>query len=98
MEVVGRCQAYKDIKVTDTFYRFTIKSTINFAKGLINLFSCRTCGKQYTTGKTTDRFRYWWNNYEMEARKAESGDMENVKQNFLQSSFLQDDQRFAGRY
>ena len=34
----------------------------------------------------------------MEARKAESGDMENVKQNLLQSSFLQDDQRFAGRY
>ena len=97
MEVVGRCQVCKDIKVTDTFYRFTIKSTINFTKGLIYLFSCRTCGKQYT-GKTTDRVRYRWNNYEMEARKAENGDMENVKQIFLQSSFLQDDQRFAGRY
>ena len=34
----------------------------------------------------------------MEARKAENGDMENIKQIFLQSSFLQDDQRFAGRY
>ena len=64
---------------------------------MIYLFSCRTWGKQYT-GKTTDRFRYTWNNDKMEARKAESGDMENVKQNFLQSSFLQDDQRFAGRY
>ena len=33
----------------------------------------------------------------MEVRKAESGDMENAKQNFLQSNFLQDDQRFAGK-
>ena len=29
----------------------------------------------------------------MEARKAENGDMENVKQNFLQSHFLQDDHK-----
>ena len=73
------------------------KLTISFTKGLIYLFSCRTCSKQYT-GKTSDRFTYRWNNYEMEVRKAKSGDIENVKQNFLQSSFLQDDQRFAGRY
>ena len=43
---------------------------------MIYLFSCRTCGKQYT-GKTTDRFRYRWSNYKMEARKTEKGDMEN---------------------
>ena len=29
----------------------------------------------------------------MEARKAENGDMENVKQKFLQSHFLQDDRK-----
>ena len=29
----------------------------------------------------------------MEARKAENGDMENVKQKFLQSHFLQDDHK-----
>ena len=49
---------------------------------LIYVFSCRTCGKQYT-GKTTDCFRYKCNNYKMEARKPEIGDMENVKQKLL---------------
>ena len=29
----------------------------------------------------------------MEAKKAENGDMENVKQEFLQSHFLQDDRK-----
>ena len=53
---------------------------------------CRTCSKQYT-GETTGRFRYRWNNYKMEVRKAENGDMENVKQIFLQSHFLQDDHK-----
>ena len=57
---------------------------------MIYLLNCRTCGKQYT-GKTADRFRYRWNSYKMEASKAASGDMENVKQKFLQSHFLQDD-------
>ena len=32
----------------------------------------------------------------MEARKTESDNMENVKQNFLQSHFLKDDQRLSG--
>ena len=38
-------------------------------------------------GKTTDCFRYMWNNYKMEARKAESGGMENVKQKFYKANF-----------
>ena len=59
---------------------------------MISTWTCRTCGKQYT-GKTADRFRYSGNNYKMEARKAEKGDMENVKQKFLQSHFLQDDHK-----
>ena len=55
-------------------------------------FSCRTCSKLYT-GKTTDRFRYRWDNHKMEARKADNGDMENFKQKFLQYHFLQDDRK-----
>ena len=82
----GRCSVCKKIKVTDTVDSFTIKKSykINLKfdcndKCLIYLFSCRTCGKPYM-GKTTDPFRYRWNNYKMEARKAENSDMENVKQ------------------
>ena len=42
--------------------------------------SCKSCCKQYV-GNTTDHFRSRWNNYKSDVRKAESGDMENVKQN-----------------
>ena len=93
----GRCQVCKNIKVTDTFDSFTSKKSykINLKfdcndKCSIYLFSCRTCSKQYK-GKTTNRFRYRWNNYKLEARKAENGDMEDVKQMFL--DFLQDDHK-----
>ena len=90
----GRCQVCKNIKVTDTFDSFTTKKSYKInhkldcnGKCLIYLFSCRTCGKQYT-GKTTDRYRYRWNYYKMEARKAENSDMGNVKQKFFQSHFF----------
>ena len=33
----------------------------------------------------------------MEEEKAESGDTENIKHEFLESNFLQDDQRLSGR-
>ena len=89
----GRCQVCKNIKVTDIFDSFTTNKSykINHLfdyndKCLIYLFSSRTYGKQYT-GKTTYHFRYRWNNYKMEARKAENGHMKNVKQKFLQSHF-----------
>ena len=59
-------------------------------KCLIFLLSCKSCGKQYV-GKTTDHFRSGWNNYKNDVKKAESGNMENVKQKFLQSHFLQRD-------
>ena len=59
---------------------------------MIYFCSCKTCGKQYT-GKTTDRYRYRWSNYEIQARKAENGDMENAKQKLLQSHILQDDHK-----
>ena len=52
--------------------------------------SCKSCPKQYV-GNTTDHFRSRWNKYKRDVRKAESGDMENVKQKFLQNHFLQRD-------
>ena len=95
----GRCQVCKNIKVSDTFDSFTTKKSYKMNhkfdcidKCLIYLFSCRTCSKHYM-GKTTDCFKYRWYNYKMEARKAENNDMENVKQKFLQSYFLQDDHK-----
>ena len=90
----SRCQVCENIEVTDTFTSFTTKNTcqINYSfdcnvKCLIYLFNCKTCGQQYT-GKTTDHLRSRWNNYKSEARKAESGNMENVNQKFLQTRFL----------
>ena len=61
-------------------------------KCLIYLLSCKSYGKQYVDN-TTDHFRSRWNNKKSDVRKAESGDMENVKQKFLQSHFLQRDHR-----
>ena len=52
--------------------------------------SCKSCGKQYL-GNNADHFRSRWNKYKSDVRKSESGDMENVKQKFLQSHFLQRD-------
>ena len=95
----GRCRVCKNIKITDTFDSFTTKKSykINHKfdcndKCLIYLFRCRTCGKQYM-GKTIDRFRYRLNNYKVEARQAVNGDIENVKQKFLQNHVLQDDHK-----
>ena len=83
------------MKVTDTFTSFTLKITYSFDcnnKCVIYLFNCKTCVKQYT-GKTTNYFRCRWNNYKSKSRKAESGNMENVKQKFVQSHFLQPDHK-----
>ena len=93
----SRCQVCKSISITEEFTSFTTKKTykINHSfdcndKCLIYLLSCKSCGKQYV-GNTTDHFRSRWNNYKSDVRKAESGDMENVKQKFLQKHFLQRD-------
>ena len=84
--------------ITEEFTSFTTKKIyeINHSfdcndKCLIYLFSCKSCGKQYVANTTTNHFRSRWNNYKSDIRKAESGDMENVKQKFLQSHFLQRD-------
>ena len=93
----GRCQVCKNINVTDTFDSFTTRRSYKINQKFdcndkCLIFSCRTCGKK-NTGKTTNHFRYRWNNYKMEARKAEIGHMENVKEKFLRSHFLQDDHK-----
>ena len=99
-----RCGGFRghvceNIKVTGTFTSFTTKNTYKINQSFdcndkcqIYLFNCKTCGKQYT-GKTTDHFRSRWYNYKSEARKAKSGNMEKVKQKFLQSHFLQPDHK-----
>ena len=60
---------------------------------LIYRFNCKTCGKQYTS-KTYNHFGSRSNNYKFEARKAESGNIENVKQKILQSIFQPDHKGF----
>ena len=92
-----RCQVCKSINITVEFTSFTIKKTykINLSfdcngKCLIYLLSFKSCGKQYE-GNTTDNSRSRWNDYKNDVRKAESGNIENVKQKFLQSHFLHRD-------
>ena len=54
--------------------------------------SCKTCGQP---PDTNHHFRGRWNNHKSNVRKVESGTIENVKQTFLQSLLLQnDDQGF----
>ena len=93
------CEVCKNINVTDEFTSFTTKKSykINHSfdsneKCLIYRLSCKSCGKQ-DVGNTTDHFRSRWNNYNSDVRKAESGNLEDVKQKFLQSRFLQLDQQ-----
>ena len=94
----SRCEVCKSvINIIDEFTSFTTKKTykINHSfdcnkKCLIYRLSCKSYRKQ-DVGNTTDHFRSRWNNYKSDVRKAESGNMENVKQKFLQSHFLQRD-------
>ena len=95
----SRCQVCNSIIITKEFTSFVTKKNYNINhsfdcndKCLIYLLSCKSCGKQYVDG-TSDHFRSRWNNYKSDVRKAESGDMKNVKQKFLQSHFLQRDQQ-----
>ena len=93
------CQVCANIKVNGihSFYhkkhvRSIIVLIVMINVYLIYLFNSRTCGKQYT-GKTTNHFRSRWNKYKSEARKAESGNIENVKHKYLQSHFSQPDHK-----
>ena len=79
--------------VTNTFPCFVTKAAYkinhNFncnSKYLINLLSCKTCGKQYI-GKAVKKFGSRCDNYKTDARKEASGKIESCKQHFLQIIF-----------
>lgn len=85
------------LSITDQFTSFTTKKTYKInnsfnCKGyyFIYLLSSKTCGKQ-NVGNTTDHFGNRCKNCKSDAGIAETGNMENVKQNFLQNHFLQID-------
>ena len=74
-----RCLVCLNVVETDSFESFQTKKQgkINHNlncndKCLIYLLSCKICGLQYL-GSTTDLFRYPWNNYKNNNRKAERG-------------------------
>ena len=84
-----RCQVCENRKIIDTFTSFTTKITIIINhwfdcndECLIYLLNYKACGQLYTS-RTTDHFRSGWNNYKSEAKKVESGNMENFKQMFI---------------
>ena len=52
--------------------------------------SVKTRGKQ-CIGNATDHFRSRWNNHKSDAKNLENGNMENVKQKYLENLFLQRD-------
>ena len=93
----SRCYVCKSISITDEFNSFTTKKTYKINHSfdcndncLIYLLSYKACGKQYI-GNTKDQFRSRWNNQKSDVRKPESDNVENLKQKFLQSHFLQSD-------
>ena len=75
-----RCLVCLNVSETATFESFQTKEQykINHQlncndKCLIYLLSCKVCGLQYV-GSTTDKFRFRWNNYKENNRKAERGE------------------------
>ena len=75
-----RCLVCLNIKETDTFEPFQTKQKYKINhhlsfndKCLIYLLSCKVCGLQYV-GSTTDKFRFRWNNYKENDRKALRGE------------------------
>ena len=64
----------------------SLASPLKKSDKINHIFDC----KDYM-GNTTNHFRSRWDNYKSFVRKAESSNMENVKQKFFQSHFLQSD-------
>ena len=90
-----RCLTCKNVQKYDTFSSYITKESfkINYhfdcnGKCLICLKSCKVCGKQYV-GSTTERFRFSWNNYQDNQRKAKRG--EDHTQKYFQEHFLSHD-------
>ena len=76
----NRCQVCINVKETKTFESFQTNKQFKInheldcnSKCLIYLLSCKTCCMQYV-GSTTDKFRFRWNNYKLNSRKAEKGE------------------------
>ena len=74
-----RCLVCLNVAETDTFESFQTKKQYKINhnlncndKCLVYLLSCKICGLQYV-GSTTDPFRYRWNNYKDNNRKAGRG-------------------------
>ena len=93
-----RCLVCNNIEKTDTFTSTVTGESFKIhhhlccnGKYLIYLLTCKVCKKQYT-GKTPDRFRLRWNNYNESDRKLRG---EEIKQKSLHGHFLRDNhQRF----
>ena len=75
-----RCRVCLNVNETDTFESFQTKQKYKINhhlncndKCLIYLLSCKVCGLQYV-GLTTDKFRFRWNNYKENERKALRGE------------------------
>ena len=88
----SRCKVCNNIVVTRSFSSSKTGETFKInhklhcnSKCLIYLLTCKVCGIQYV-GQTTDKFRYRWNNYKAEGRKAARG--EDLMQKFLHAHFL----------
>ena len=71
---------FKNVKECNTFSSFVTKESFKInhhfdcnSKCLIYLMSCKVCGKQYL-GSATERFRFRWNNYKDNHRKAKRGE------------------------
>ena len=74
-----RCLVYLNVAERDTFESFQTEKQYKINHNLncndeclIYLLSCKIFGLQYV-GSTTDPFRYRWNNYKDNNRKAERG-------------------------
>ena len=75
-----RCQVCLNVNETANFEPFQTKQKykinhhLNYNdKFLIYLLSCKVCGLQYV-GSTTDKFRFRWNNYKENDKKAIRGE------------------------
>jgi len=73
------CKVCKNVSETKTFESknnnktYIINHHLNCDdKKLVYLLTCKSCGLQYV-GQTSDKFRYRWNNYKDNNRKAEQG-------------------------
>ena len=97
-----RCLVCLNFAETDTFESFQTKKQYKINhnlncndKCLIYPLSCKICGLQYV-GSTTDPFRYRWNNYKDNNRKAER-EVEHIEADLFEhfssrehSGFLED--------